>query len=241
MALGLWLWGVLFGLVWLNTSGCLERFDATCNSAPLDAAQRFILLGWVKEYQTLLAGFLAFGAGIFVVVGAMLTGDAQRASRDAEIRERNLSAAAITGQRFIDAAVAIRNDEIYAQELDFTIVDAHLPDLARIDTMLATVVRAATREAVTALRKRVEFLKRTPIFGRSSAPHHADHLVAAAECYAIAEVLYHVEKHLDERGKFNFYQAGNIPVGRLKSHLRFLNLSPQSLGPLRGFFDWSSW
>ncbi|WMT91000.1 hypothetical protein [Pelagibacterium sp. H642] len=81
------LWVLLYVMFWYQRTGCLAAFDRACNDALLVWLERFVSLGWVRDYQTLLAGFFALVAGAFVWLAALHQTSHQVAQRKVERAE----------------------------------------------------------------------------------------------------------------------------------------------------------
>lgn len=58
------LWALLFVVFWYRRTGCFDLFDRACNDGLILWVEQLVSLGWVREYQTLLAGTFTIGAAI---------------------------------------------------------------------------------------------------------------------------------------------------------------------------------
>ncbi|HWJ89072.1 MAG TPA: hypothetical protein VNS12_13470 [Pelagibacterium sp.] len=233
------LWALLYVVFWYRRTGCFDLFDRACNDGLIHWLERLVSLGWVREYQTLLAGLFALGAGFFVVSAAKITAEAQNEEARRRAREEAVSACAVVAARFTQAAVALQRKTVYEHDLDFTFTIGLIATLSKIDTQLATVAHAYIRDARDALIERKHDLaaldaslpnKRAIIETRSRD--------MAAQCYAMTTILYIIEENIDADGRFNFRDRNDLRPGVLRSNLNYLGVSPRALGALKGFFNW---
>jgi len=67
------LWALLAFVAWHYESSCGVFFAGPCLEKHWDGVRHLVLLKWVKEYQTLLAGVGAIAGGAFVLISTRMT------------------------------------------------------------------------------------------------------------------------------------------------------------------------
>lgn len=114
-----------------------------------DALGDFLMLGWVSEYQTLVAGFLTFAAGAFVWFAyRRQRNDALKDLRTAE--EAQLLQALLTMRRlWLSARITLQtNRDLQTVLTAFTTIDAHIATLPVTASKLAITTQIVTGFAI---------------------------------------------------------------------------------------------
>lgn len=164
IGIGFVLWAVLFGSFWMVRNGCAGNLSAPhCNGgAAIEWLGNVVLLGWVKNYQTLVAGILALTAGAFVLVTAVYQEEVRSRDRRHAEMTRARGAMALVRSAFHEAimAYAFRKPDIAPPVRDRIV--AACTDIAAVDPGLAETLLLLAKFSDNGLAEFRDVLKIAP-------------------------------------------------------------------------------
>lgn len=157
-----------------------------CNGSSLaEWLGDLVMLGWVKEYQTLVSGALALLGGLFVVLAAMANIEEARRKDRQERAEKLRSALALAVGAFTRAVHAFHLNEI--GELTFTsrTIELISSEIARVSPRMASALIECSIEVDVGLTKLSDEIK-----GADYWLKDAGFLVQAGASNAVAALFY---------------------------------------------------
>lgn len=225
--IGVSIWALTAFIAWHFESTCGMFLSGACFSTYWDGIRWIVLLQWVEEYQTLLGGFAALGAGAFVLLAAKQTEKHAVQAENAKRKYNSMVACSLVADEFRDAQIqvsivaytVVKAVPIFSQTSGF------LPALHAIDPMLGSVVSAQRRDIEEYMRS-------------SSENRFEQHKSMSAKCYVVWHLLTSISDKLEEDGTYNLRNGEPIPAGTLKRLVKNLGTNPRSLTGLYSLFDW---
>ncbi|MEJ5026349.1 hypothetical protein [Brucella anthropi] len=231
-------WVLLAFIAWQTESDCGMFLSAECTTVYWNWVRNFVLLRWLYDFQTLLAGFAAIAGGAFVLFGAKLNSQESRNEINRSQRRASSIACSLIHDEFRDAVLNITNTKydsfsyldpatrIQPEDV-FKHLSAHLHQLHYVSPSLGSLVSAVYRD----------FNKLcTPDLRKVDHPKRSHTTV---QCLLMIQLLLEVEKRLKPDGTFPVGEE-RVPAGHLVQQLKRRKLAPEQLIGYYSLFDWDA-
>jgi hypothetical protein len=230
-AVGVGFWALIAVSLWVVDVPCGAALSTWCIESyrmGIRSALKYIFhLKWLYQYQTLIGGLAALGAGAFVLSAARYTALNERNAERMRRHEKAQIACNVASDDFFMAARSLLeiyelNPQIAPSSLVYEHIKAsYLMTLHEISTALGSIVNTVHAKANAEIRRPTQNIK-----------------LVAAECYICATILAHVSIHLSDDAKYDLAPDGKIPGAITNGQITRLDLSPSDVGFLSRFIDW---
>lgn len=223
------LWALLAFVAWHYESSCGVFFAGPCLEKHWDGVRHLVLLKWVKEYQTLLAGVGAIAGGTFVLISTRETIAENRRVAEERERRRAISACTRVASEFREAQMMAYDhaNGVQSEVPGFPETPSLLGHIYDISPQLGAIV-AAHRRLVT---------KNLSVgsVGFGYSPRDA-----FASSSAIYYLLVHVADNLERDSTFNMDRTAFVDTTYFRRDLRMLGLDEDrpALVGIRWYFKW---
>lgn len=218
-------WVLLAFIAWHYESTCGMFLSGACWAELWDGARHVVLLKWVKEYQTLVAGMFALLGASFVLITAWKNEDNEKRRSQ---RKASQICNIVAGQFEMagNAVHAIWYEDRPLQTPDGVFYSAPAPYLADLHA-----ISPILGDLVTTMKTRADIAIRSPT---------AKNINVAGDCYVLAKILKYISINISNDSTFDISTNKRIPSGDLADTLQSHAISKRLLGEVGGYIDWDN-
>ncbi|MFK3663966.1 hypothetical protein ACI2JN_01735 [Ochrobactrum teleogrylli] len=223
-------WVLLAFIAWQFESTCGVFLSGACLSTYWDVLRSIVLMKWVKEFQTLVGGILALGAGTFVLLAASVTARSTERETNKQQVKFSIIACSIIADEFEELSRELKKVRSYLYgPLDVSnhlkTLPHYLPQIHYISPTLGTMISYTRREAeLSAADLQYDVTER---------------LLVVANLLLAATALREIRSNLSEKGTFEPDAAKRFSGDIIAKTIRRLGVPPKALSPWESLFDWS--
>jgi hypothetical protein len=221
------LWALLAFVAWHYESTCGMFLSGSCWATYWAGLRRVLLLKWVEDYQTLVAGLLAFAAGTFAYTATSLKIKHEQAAESRRRTEEQGNACAILAADFFMAFQTLVKSISDANTIKQSTALRIIPHpqtfkVYEIDRHLGMAL-TAIQEAAHDYQNLDEDMQR----------------ITSVECLMLAQIFRQAADEIYESGLFSLQLSSVTPSHHLLTIMKDLGVTVDDVDLLAPFLDWS--